>query len=103
MWLDSNLHRSVLLHILDSGFPVGLYDKEHAYADAGEDIIHEYVQLLQIHLQQSGGDSYSEENKDRKFVWTPIYQSITKLPGVLGEGRLPEGSSVRIWLVTGSE
>ena len=34
--------------LLDAGGPVGLYDKKHACSDAGGNIIHLYVQLIQI-------------------------------------------------------
>ena len=68
MWLAPP-PQAVSLPLLDSGCPVGLYDKEYAYADVGDNIIHAYVQLLQIQLQQLDGDSYSELMKDRSFGW----------------------------------
>ena len=50
----------VSLPPLDSGCPIGLYNKEHAYADEGDNIIYAYMQLLRIRIQQSDRDSYSE-------------------------------------------
>ena len=58
-WLDSNLPRAVYLPLLDSGWPIVLYNKEHTDADVEYDIIHAYVQLLQIQIQKSDSKSYS--------------------------------------------
>ena len=74
VWIPTPPPRSISSTLLDSGCPVVLYNKEHAYADEGDDIIHLYVRLLQIQLQQSYGESYSEWTKYRPFSWAPIKQ-----------------------------
>ena len=63
-----------------------MYDEQHEYADAGNDIIHLYMQLLQVQLQKSDSDLYSKVTKDRPFGWAPIYQSMTTLSGMLVKG-----------------
>ena len=68
LWLYSNPHQSIYWPLLDYRGEVGLYNKEHACSDTGEDIIHAYMRLIQTKLQQSGDDSYSEGTKDRPFV-----------------------------------
>ena len=64
--------QAISLPLLDSGCPVGLYNKEHKYADARDNIIHTYVRLIQIRIQQSDGNLYIEQTKDRPFWWAPI-------------------------------
>ena len=90
------------LPLLDSGSPVGLSDKEHAYADTTDNIIHAYVQTIYIQPQQSDDDSHSERKKYRPFGWTTIKHIILCCITCYTREIPPKGNVMRNWSELGS-
>ena len=62
----------------------------------------QYVKLLQMQLQQSDGNSYSKQKKDRPFVWVPINRRILHCLDCYTRDVLLNGNGVRNWPVPAS-